>query len=54
MVTADTAIDVFLVLPSSDKQKEGNDHIDSMALFLRLSKSKNHIKKEDCRERISI
>lgn len=30
VVTADAAIDVFLVFPSSDKQKEGNDHMDSM------------------------
>lgn len=54
VVTAGIAIEIFPGLTSSDKQKEGNDHMDSMALFLRLSKFKNYMKKVDCRERISI
>lgn len=54
VVTADAAREVFFGFPPGDKQKEGNDHMDSMALVLRSSKAKNYIKKEDCRERISI
>lgn len=40
VVTAGIAIEIFPGLISSDKQKEENDHMDGMALFLRSSKLK--------------